>query len=504
MTKGRIFLMCSQHLYLDVAKNLQKRGIEPVLAYVTDEAGWLEEFSRAMPDAEVLPSFPLIGARLPNSSKVVLKPASTADIEALAPWEGATLQMMDRRNFDGLALHDMRHLYHRYISMWRSLLDHHRPDAVHFHPAPHQGHDFVLYQLCHRLGIPTLIVESAYLKDRLFIRTSLDETPTPTADQIAHELKRFNGDPPSLIEAAQHAVSRKLVDRNDIDRNLSFLHHAKQLLSPRAWLLAMRPVRDNVFGLTQRRPPEMLYRFYEMRGRRGVAETYRFYKRHSKKVEATGNFIYMPLHYQPEKTTLPDGLRFVDQLHLAEVIASALPKGWKLYVKEHARQFNLSYGLRGVAWTKGRSMNFYRRLASMPGIEMVDLSVDSAQLVARSRAVATITGTSAWEGLQIGVPALIFGTAWYGGCPGVIRITDTERTAAAIASIADGRVRVDVPTVRAYAHAMIANHTFRGVHWDPLVSQTGMTGEELGKSYGDALEAAFFEATKKRGAVLAS
>ncbi|MBL8956839.1 MAG: hypothetical protein JNK82_39060 [Myxococcaceae bacterium] len=492
---SRIFLMGAQRLYVDVGRELVRRGIDPVLIYVTDHSGFPEAFRAAFPQATLLPAFPLYGANLPVGLKVDLQPAQTEDIEALAPWEGAVLQMMDRRNFDGLAAHDVRHMYLRYIAMWRALLEHFKPDAVHFHLTPHQGHDFVLYLLCRRLGIPTIIVEATYLKQRLFIRRAIEDVPRPSAEELSRKLLEFGGAPPPLETAQQHTIAKQLVDPLDIEKNLSIRRQLAELLKPAVLTRALKPSYDNAFGLTQRRPPQALYRIYELWGRIGVRETYRFYQQRAKRSRLSEPFVYLPLHYQPEKTTLPDGLRFTDQLHIAEVLAASLPAGWKLYVKEHARQFNLSYGLRGTTWSKGRSMHFYRRLAALRGVELVDLDVPSADLAASSRAVATVTGTSGWEALQMGKPVLVFGSAWFSSCPGVYRIRDTAEVGPALRHIAASAGHVDTAAVLAWAHAMQSpRNTFRGVHWDPLVEKTDMTPEEHARSYADALEAAVRDA----------
>ena len=49
------------------------------------------------------------------------------------------------------------------------------------------------------------------------------------------------------------------------------------------------------------------------------------------------------------------------------------------------------------------------------------IGVPTLELIAKSRAVATITGTAGWEALQMGKPVICFGYAWYRSFPGVFR-----------------------------------------------------------------------------------
>jgi hypothetical protein len=483
----RILLMCSCRYYLDVGQELQRRGVEPVVLYVTDHPGWAEDFARAFPNAEVLKAFDLIGARLPENTKARPRPASTADIEALAQHEGATLQLMDRRNYDRVAVHDLRDMYLRYISMWRAVLEAHQPDAVHFHLTPHQGHDFVLYQLCEVMRIPRLILDGTYLKDRIYLRSAIEDVPHPRREEIEAVVALATA---PLEEAGQHALAKSLLDRKEIEKTLSRAAQVKQLLNPTTWLGAFRPVRDTAFAINQRRPRELEYRLLEMKGRLVVRQALEIYERASKQVDLDANYVFFPLHYQPERTTLPDGLRFVDQLHLAEVVAAALPPGWNLYVKEHARQFNVAAGLRGVTWPKGRSTGFYQRLISLKNVELVSLDQPSAQLAARAKAVMTITGTSGWEAVQAGIPALVFGNAWFRWCPGVIPVVDTESVAPALADIASGRHRVDRTLVRAFAHVLMSRLTFPGAFSDPLLARSKVSPEENARNIADAIASA--------------
>ena len=75
------------------------------------------------------------------------------------------------------------------------------------------------------------------------------------------------------------------------------------------------------------------------------------------------------------------------------------------------------------------------------------------EFVRNARAVATITGFIGWEALLRGVPALVFGAAWYRACRGIYRIKTRQDVDAALASIAAGQ-RHKVEEVVAYAGAL--------------------------------------------------
>jgi len=50
---------------------------------------------------------------------------------------------------------------------------------------------------------------------------------------------------------------------------------------------------------------------------------------------------------------------------------------------------------------------------------MVPSDTDTKQLTKNSKLVATVTGTAAWEAIQMGIPAVTFGNSWFNSLPGV-------------------------------------------------------------------------------------
>lgn len=127
-------------------------------------------------------------------------------------------------------------------------------------------------------------------------------------------------------------------------------------------------------------------------------------------------YIYFPLHRQPEATTNPMGGVFDDQILAVDLLAAALPKGWKLYVKEHADQWTLP-----LVHT-GRYRGYYQTIKRHNDVELVSVEVSGFDLMKNAKAVATIAGSSAMEAVARGKPVLIFGYPMYAECDGVFRV----------------------------------------------------------------------------------
>jgi hypothetical protein len=135
--------------------------------------------------------------------------------------------------------------------------------------------------------------------------------------------------------------------------------------------------------------------------------------------DLTQKYIYFGLHYEPERSTNPDGHEFHDQVLALIKLRSILPDNVLIYVKEHPSQFYKS--MRGP---QGRSPLFYAQLKNIRGVKLIGLNIHSMALSKNALFVSTITGSLGNEAAILGKRVLIFGDAWYGGMPNVVRWRD--------------------------------------------------------------------------------
>ena len=87
------------------------------------------------------------------------KSLSGAMLESLAFNEAIYLQMMERfENWQGLLIYERRiNLYHKQLRFWYNHVLKHKINICIFMTIPHFGYDYVIYSLCKKLGIKTLI-----------------------------------------------------------------------------------------------------------------------------------------------------------------------------------------------------------------------------------------------------------------------------------------------------------------------------------------------------------
>lgn len=139
-------------------------------------------------------------------------------------------------------------------------------------------------------------------------------------------------------------------------------------------------------------------------------QMHRFYKKHATVPNLNENFIYFNIHVEPEAAIIGRA-PLEAQLTLIKMTARALPKNWKLYVKEHPHQLALNdnltdYFLHNITFFK--NVEFYKHIMQIPNVELVSLCVNSKQLIESCRAIATFNGTVTIEAVGFKKPVILF------------------------------------------------------------------------------------------------
>ena len=214
--------------------------------------------------------------------------------------------------------------------------------------------------------------------------------------------------------------------------------------------------------LKQRNKPieESDYSGFKFRLLRIIAHYYKkrllnVYEKMAVKPDFQKPYIYVPLHYQPENTTCPNGDVFDDQLLMVQMLSDCLPEDWRIYVKEYPNQFD--YKLKGE---RSRDLTFYKDLAAISKVTICELNTNSFDLIDNSVAIATITGSAGWESLCRGKLCLLYGNAWYEFCNSVYRIKSVEDCRQAIDVLLSQPV-VDLEQIKYFAY-VFEKHCFEG------------------------------------------
>jgi len=317
-------------------------------------------------------------------------------IRKLEPYKQTYMEMFQRNYrpweqnaYNGKNIHEMSHIFYMLINILYKIFTDNKIEFVFLSRIPHLGADFVMFKMAEILNIPRVAFQANWLFD--FQNYSeyvynLDDYGSFEENEIDNDILNADFDK-SMIEN----VLNKYYSYQDSAVNRS------------------KKYQDNIFK-------KLLKEFRHTGTRELAVIRYKRRRDYAKTMDKICNnspdlnldYVYFPLHLQPEMTTSLLGGKYCDQVLAVEDLSRILPDNWKIYVKENPSQGFFQ-----------RDEYFFKRLLNIPNVEFVGKEVSSIELIKKSKIVSTISGTAGWEAILIGKPVIIFGRAWYLKSPGV-------------------------------------------------------------------------------------
>lgn len=364
------------------------------------------------------------GVRAPALKDARIPPASHAMISSMCETESLILTMMNK-HFDGAPVDERKHIYYTMLAYWDYVLEMTKPDLILYALVPHSVYSNILYDLARKRGIPSVCFEDTWAALRLL----------PFDDFWSGNAR---------LKEAVDRYMRVPLSPDDIGPELrEFYETSRRLRTPPSYMSDQKKLAAG-FGLIRHRiriavasiMNGTIYRHAQSYVKRSFQKNLRHeYRKFAREPDWNVPFVYFPLSFQPERTTSPQGGIYHDQILAAETIASALPEGWELYVKEHPSQ----WWLRGKErYSSARYAGYYERIAQIPRVRLVPIEISSFDLTERSKTVATITGTAGWEALVRGKSPIVFGIPWYRDCPGIFQVASEDDCREALVRVAQG------------------------------------------------------------------
>jgi hypothetical protein len=372
-------------------------------------------------------------------------------LRGIASFELQAIRMMDRMDYDmhSFSFIERQRLFRNNLKLWGVFLTMYKPDIVIGPIVPHRAYDYPLYLLCKKMSIPIIFFKNSAFMGRFFwaqdiysISKSISRNykkykeSSLTENDILSELNNDILDGYYAVQGDYSEAEPGYMKRHKLreKQESSFFGLAQRLFKliyqnkekylgedaclfkgiPSYYKEKNKSIEESCLSL-----------FAHIRRKRKGVKMKKKLLKHYSSLTSQPNFndeyVYLPLHYQPEMTSSPSGDIFVDQLLCVDVLVSNLPRNFKIYVKEHPSQFRVH--------TEGhtsRIKEFYNDLLRYRSVKLLSTDSDPFLLTKNAKAVATITGTAGWEAMVLQKPVLVFGLSWYEDYDGVLKIKDQD------------------------------------------------------------------------------
>lgn len=296
--------------------------------------------------------------------------------------------------------------------------------------APHSPSGLLFAGLVEAAGLPMMHFQHSTIGPYSFPRTGPSYEPVdlvdlsrqgrirqPPREEVRHWVEDFvsraSGHQLPEIDAQVYSASQGYRGLIGLGRDLRNTRRSLRRTQGRSTSVSIGPIESRRFAGIPTAVESVRSR------RRRSAALIRVHQAVLHRDELPDRFWLMLLHYEPEKSTNPDGGENRDQLAFIRAVARQLPSDTMLVIREHPAQFTLSKV--GFA---GRHPSFYEEVASVSGVLVADPSISNWELLDRSLLVFTVTGTIGLEALVTGRPVVHAGLPWYRGLPGTFHARD--------------------------------------------------------------------------------
>jgi len=115
-------------------------------------------------------------------------------------------------------------------------------------------------------------------------------------------------------------------------------------------------------------------------------------------INSNSQFVYLPMHQEPERSLLIAAPFYTNQIETIRHIAKSLPPGYRLCVKEHYAQSIRNW----------RKISDYKQIMKIPNVELMHPSVSAESLLRQCSLVISVGGTSAFEAAIYEKPSITF------------------------------------------------------------------------------------------------
>ncbi|MDD4287210.1 MAG: hypothetical protein PHO20_03920 [Candidatus Peribacteraceae bacterium] len=335
--------------------------------------------------------------------------------------------------------------YLRHLQFWNDYLTRHRINLYLSAWIPHEIPDIIIYHLCKARGIPVLYFNTTELRDTSFVEHDIRQSAIQIQPRYQQLLDAHVGQDIDTIPLSEPFASyeQALIPRVGMPPEI------EKVKIPTYW--------GHLYRLVMTRPLEFLQRalryctpggwkraFLAARRWHAVREREHFYAAHAAPPDFNRPFVYFPLHFQPEATTIPMGGVFADLILATRLLNATLPKDVLIYIKEHPRR---------SGW-QNRSIEYYKEFLELEKVRLVPTTVDTFALREHCLAVATVTGSAGFEALFREKPVFLFGSRYFQFARGVFPVRSLQECKEAVHAVFERKEKPTRLSTHLYLKAM--------------------------------------------------
>jgi hypothetical protein len=418
--------MTNNPAWLDLAIELKKQNLAEPIFWLGDDVH-LKQAKKAFGDKNIF-----------SRQDFVFNPHDFKDIEYSCEYQNffdsenyirskdICLKMMDRIDLYGtFARTDREVFFHQIVLKTLKHFFYNKPDFLLVAETPHSHAQYLIYEICLFLKIPCFKFNRWAIVPLLFLQNMETNEMIENERKINIELDKileskifyFLNEVKSKKEKYEIFYMKEQREQQKFFNKLinffsfeikeiykDFKHNLKNFLLNK--ISPINPYRLNFFTRAAIK-------------RNRANNLKKFSIKNISNFSNNKEYVFFSLHFEPERTTNPDGGRFHNQLLAIQKIRNFIPDNVEIIAKEHPSQFHIR-----DKGARGKSPYFYNLIKNIKGVKLIDTSAHPTNLIKNSVFVATITGTVAMEASILQKKTIVFGSTQFPYLPNVFMWSD--------------------------------------------------------------------------------
>ena len=304
-----------------------------------------------------------------------------------------------RRGTKSIDIHETRDYFSYFFHSFFRVIKKNNVELAIFFFLPHEGPDFIMYQIAKSLGIKTILMHQSIFPNKYFTIKKCEDLGDIDIQNDTQDKSSFENIDEIKNLYSEFINKKKIFIKKNLKKNKKInIYFFKNLI-----LKSLIKLK-----IIHRENQEYLQKKYE----KNLLKIEKKYDE-IKSFQSGRKIIFFPLHFQPELTTSLLGGKYEDQILVLEKLNSFAKDNWIVIAKEN--QMQTSYQ---------RNDFFFKRLNGLKNVYFVHRNESTQQIMNDSDLVATICGTIGYEALMKSKKCLVFGNAWYKNFHGVLKVNN--------------------------------------------------------------------------------
>lgn len=383
------------------------------------------------------------------------EPVDRAILDAMLKYKSMAMHIMMREcNYNIYRYEYLEDLYYKELHYWNYLLVHEKIDFVLFMVSPHHVGEYILYALAQSKGIRTFVMEGIMVPGYFCMGTSIENIGQNIKDRYINVLKNdevvaLNKEFDVFYNNAKQKNTFSIQEKRKVKKEgekyliqfIKPINIARNIAKLFAMMICLRYKGRRIYVIKNQM--RLICLSFTALFYNAEMDREKEYKKFAVRPDYSKPYIYFALQLTPEETTMPRAGEYKNQKLSIEMLAKGAEKiGAYVYVKEHWVQYH-------------REKGYYKCLAQMPNVILIDSDINSGDLIQHAMAVSTQTGTCMIEALLHGKSVLYFGEgAVYKGMPKSYQIDSAEQLDRVLLEITQQDNKVTEHMAKSYLYAL--------------------------------------------------